>query len=168
MALTSRLRRSTSEHGPAKPPDPARAASLHRYAAACIPYSSAYGPPHARAVFLRAVPTNRVAPRPPLARALVMDDGVHTDACSRATWASSAFVTLSRKRRCTRVLTVRSSHVAAVANCLAPLSSPPGEKTSGRPILIEGPRRLSPFRRFPASSRCANWGLHRTTHRIRS
>jgi hypothetical protein len=38
---------------------------------------------------------------------------VATDACSRATWASSAIFTLSRKRRCTRVLTVRSSQVAA-------------------------------------------------------
>src|SRR5215210_5113274 len=37
---------------------------------------------------------------------------VATDACSRATWASSAIVTLSRKRRCTRTLTVRSNHVA--------------------------------------------------------
>src|SRR5882762_7988013 len=39
---------------------------------------------------------------------------VATDACNCATCDSSAIVTLSRKRRCTRVLTVRRSHVAAV------------------------------------------------------
>src|ERR1700730_15562367 len=39
---------------------------------------------------------------------------VATDACSRATCDSSAMVTLSRKRRCTRVLSVRINHVAAV------------------------------------------------------
>src|SRR5260370_39457612 len=39
---------------------------------------------------------------------------VATDACSCATCDSSAMVTLSRKRRCTRVLTVRRTHVAAV------------------------------------------------------
>src|SRR5580700_11398621 len=39
---------------------------------------------------------------------------VATDACKRATCDSSAIVTLSRKRRCTRVLTVRRNHVAAV------------------------------------------------------
>src|SRR6266576_398827 len=39
---------------------------------------------------------------------------VATDACSCATCDSSAMVTLSRKRRCTRVLTVRRNHVAAV------------------------------------------------------
>src|SRR6202034_1210948 len=39
---------------------------------------------------------------------------VITVACSRATWASSAMVTLSRKRRCTRVLTVFKNQVAAV------------------------------------------------------
>ncbi len=38
---------------------------------------------------------------------------VATDACSFATCDSSAIVTLSRNRRCTRVLTVRSSQVAA-------------------------------------------------------
>ena len=38
---------------------------------------------------------------------------VATDAWSRATWDSSAMVTLSRKRRWTRVLTVRSSQVPA-------------------------------------------------------
>src|SRR5881392_4218542 len=38
---------------------------------------------------------------------------VATDAWSRATCDSSAIVTLSRKRRCTRVLTVRRNHVAA-------------------------------------------------------
>src|ERR1700722_3061177 len=36
------------------------------------------------------------------------------DACRRATCDSSAMVTLSRKRRCTRVLIVRRNHVAAV------------------------------------------------------
>jgi hypothetical protein len=35
-----------------------------------------------------------------------------TEAWSRATCDSSAIVTLSRKRRCTRVETVRSHHVA--------------------------------------------------------
>src|SRR5580658_10311584 len=39
---------------------------------------------------------------------------VSTVACSCATCDSSAMVTLSRKRRCTRVLTVRRNHVAAV------------------------------------------------------
>src|SRR5882757_3444240 len=39
---------------------------------------------------------------------------VAIDASSRATCDSSAIVTLSRKRRCTRVLTVRRNHVAAV------------------------------------------------------
>ena len=38
---------------------------------------------------------------------------VATDACSRATCDSSAMVTLSRKPRCTRVLTVRRNQVAA-------------------------------------------------------
>src|SRR5262249_9092525 len=38
---------------------------------------------------------------------------VGTDAWSRATCDSSAIVTLSRKRRCTRVLTVRRNQVAA-------------------------------------------------------
>src|ERR1700733_12202383 len=39
---------------------------------------------------------------------------VATVACSRATCDSSAIVTLSRKRRCTRVLRVRRNQVAAV------------------------------------------------------
>src|SRR5271170_185012 len=39
---------------------------------------------------------------------------VATVACSCATCDSSAMVTLSRKRRCKRVLTVRRNHVAAV------------------------------------------------------
>jgi hypothetical protein len=38
---------------------------------------------------------------------------VGTDACRRATCDSSAIVTLSRKRRCTRVLIVRRNQVAA-------------------------------------------------------
>src|SRR6202167_5859886 len=53
---------------------------------------------------------------------------VATVACSRATWASSAMVTLSRKRRCTRVLTVFKNQVAAVdtprpiaAPCISPI-----------------------------------------------
>src|SRR6185369_3008512 len=53
---------------------------------------------------------------------------VATVACSRATWDSSAIVTLSRKRRCTRVLIVRRNHVAAVdtarpiaATCIRPV-----------------------------------------------
>src|SRR5437879_1242677 len=39
---------------------------------------------------------------------------VATEACSSATWDSSAIVTLSRNWRCTRVLTVRRNHVPAV------------------------------------------------------
>src|SRR5229473_5481908 len=39
---------------------------------------------------------------------------VATEACNCATCDSSAMVTLSRNRRCTRVLTVRRNHVAAV------------------------------------------------------
>src|SRR5580698_5225482 len=53
---------------------------------------------------------------------------VATVACSSATWASSAMVTLSRKRRCTRVLTVFRNQVAAVetprpiaAPCISPV-----------------------------------------------
>ena len=38
------------------------------------------------------------------------------EACRRATCASSAIVTLSRKRRCTRVLMVRRNHVAVAVN----------------------------------------------------
>src|SRR2546429_1853894 len=48
---------------------------------------------------------------------------VATDACSCATCDSSAMVTLSRKRRCTRVLTVRRNHVAAVDNP-SPIAAP--------------------------------------------
>src|SRR5439155_2072540 len=44
---------------------------------------------------------------------------VATEACSRATCDSSAIVTLSRKRRWTRVLTVRRNHVA-VADTASP------------------------------------------------
>src|SRR5258708_26419877 len=53
---------------------------------------------------------------------------VATDACSCATCDSSAMVTLSRKRRCTRVLTVRRNHVAAVdtPNPIAAPSTMPG------------------------------------------
>src|SRR5437016_2177808 len=47
---------------------------------------------------------------------------VAIDASSRATWASSAIVTLSRKRRCTRVLTVRRNHVA-VADTPRPIAA---------------------------------------------
>src|SRR5271156_6512231 len=53
---------------------------------------------------------------------------VATVACRCATWDSSAMVTLSRKRRCTRVLTVRRNQVAAVdtprpiaAPCITPV-----------------------------------------------
>src|SRR5262245_4538479 len=46
---------------------------------------------------------------------------VATEACSRATCDSSAIVTLSRKRRCTRVLTVRRNHVA-VADTPRPIA----------------------------------------------
>src|SRR5712691_7676628 len=48
---------------------------------------------------------------------------VATDACSCATCDSSAMVTLSRKRRCTRVLTVRRNHVAA-ADTPRPTAAP--------------------------------------------
>src|SRR3989441_1078799 len=48
---------------------------------------------------------------------------VATDACSCATCDSSAMVTLSRKRRCTRVLTVRRNHVAA-ADTPRPIAAP--------------------------------------------
>src|SRR5215472_4809895 len=48
---------------------------------------------------------------------------VAIDACSLATWDSSAMVTLSRNRRCTRVLTVRRNHVAA-ADTPRPTAAP--------------------------------------------
>src|ERR1700730_4913125 len=48
---------------------------------------------------------------------------VATDACNCATCDSSAMVTLSRKRRCTRVLTVRRNHVAAV-DTPSPIAAP--------------------------------------------
>src|SRR5438874_11579381 len=48
---------------------------------------------------------------------------VATDACSCATCDSSAIVTLSRKRRCTRVLTVRRNQVAA-ADTARPIAAP--------------------------------------------
>src|ERR1051325_139653 len=48
---------------------------------------------------------------------------VGTDACRRATWVSRAIVTLSRKRRCTRVLTVRRNQVA-VADRPRPIAEP--------------------------------------------
>src|ERR1700675_2360658 len=48
---------------------------------------------------------------------------VATEACSRATCDSSAMVTLSRKRRCRRVLTVRRNHVAAV-DTPSPIAAP--------------------------------------------
>src|SRR5258708_18374518 len=48
---------------------------------------------------------------------------VATDAWSCATCDSSAIVTLSRKRRCTRVLTVRRNHVAA-ADTPRPIAAP--------------------------------------------
>src|SRR5215469_8982543 len=48
---------------------------------------------------------------------------VTMDACSLATCDSSAIVTLSRKRRCMRVLTVRRNHVAA-ADTPSPIADP--------------------------------------------
>src|SRR2546425_919042 len=48
---------------------------------------------------------------------------VATDAWSCATWDSRAMVTLSRKRRCMRVLTVRRNHVAA-ADTPRPIAAP--------------------------------------------
>src|SRR6516162_5531721 len=60
---------------------------------------------------------------------------VAIDACSVATWASRAIVTLSRNRRCTRVPTVRRNHVAAVempSPIAAPSTSP--ERCSSTPL----------------------------------
>src|SRR5258708_16687658 len=48
---------------------------------------------------------------------------VATEACSLASWDSSAMVTLSRKRRCTRVLTVRRNQVAT-ADAPRPIAAP--------------------------------------------
>src|SRR5229473_8248551 len=48
---------------------------------------------------------------------------VATEACNCATCDSSAMVTLSRNRRCTRVLTVRRNHVAAV-DTPSPIAAP--------------------------------------------
>src|SRR5215472_14444654 len=57
------------------------------------------------------------------------------DACSFATWDSRAMVTLSRNRRCMRVLTVLRNHVAAAETprpIAAPCTSP--ERCSSTPL----------------------------------
>jgi hypothetical protein len=62
------------------------------------------------------------------------------DACRRATCPSSAIVTLSRKRRCNRVLTVRSTQVAAAE----PASPNEASSSSPRsPRITPSPRYLS-------------------------
>src|SRR5215471_7092324 len=60
---------------------------------------------------------------------------VAMDACSFATWASRAIVTLTRNRRCTRVLTVRRIHVAA-ADMPSPIAAPSTslERCSSTPL----------------------------------
>src|SRR5262245_60690849 len=64
---------------------------------------------------------------------------VETDAWSRATWPSSATVTLSRKRRWTRVLTVRRNQVA-VADRASPAAATSSSVRS--PSMAPLPRRL--------------------------
>src|SRR6516165_2797001 len=77
---------------------------------------------------------------------------VAMDACSFATWASKAIVTLSRNRRCTRVLTVRRNHVAAdmPIPIAAPSTSP--EWCSNTPL----PSSISHKARS-ASGSAASW-----------
>src|SRR4029077_11370356 len=74
---------------------------------------------------------------------------VATEACSWATWDSSAIVTLSRKRRCTRVLTVRRNHVAA-ADTPRPIAAPCNMRgrCSRRPL----PRSISHSARSASGS----------------
>src|SRR5207247_1797537 len=62
------------------------------------------------------------------------------DAWSRATCDSSAIVTLSRKRRCTRVLTVRRNQVA-VAETPRPMAA--ARTRPGRPSSTPLPRSIS-------------------------
>src|SRR5215472_9759776 len=78
---------------------------------------------------------------------------VAIDACSLATWDSSAMVTLSRNRRCTRVLTVRRNHVAAadMPSAIAPPSTSP-DRCSSTPL----PSSISHKARS-ASGSAASW-----------
>ena len=68
---------------------------------------------------------------------------VATDACSRATCDSSAIVTLSRKRRCTRVLTVRRNQVAA-ADTPRPIAA--ASTSAGRSLEHALAEQLEPER----------------------
>src|SRR3954466_5512320 len=61
-------------------------------------------------------------------------------ACSRGTRDSSAIVTLSRKRRCRRVLTVRRNHVAA-ADTASPMAAP--RTSPGRCCISPLPSSIS-------------------------
>src|SRR5581483_2905399 len=65
---------------------------------------------------------------------------VAIDACSRATCDSSAIVTLSRKRRCTRVLTVRRDQVPALESA-RPIAAP--STRPGRCSTTPLPRSIS-------------------------
>src|SRR5947207_9750257 len=65
---------------------------------------------------------------------------VATLACSRATCPSSAIVTLSRNRRCTRVLTVRRNQVAA-ADPARPKEAP--SRSARLPLRTPSPSSLS-------------------------
>src|SRR5882672_10176546 len=78
---------------------------------------------------------------------------VATEAWSRATCDSSAIVTLSRKRRCTRVLIVRRNHVAAAdtARPTAATRTSPGEWS-----ITPFPRSMS-HRASSASGSAASW-----------
>src|SRR5689334_21788181 len=71
------------------------------------------------------------------------------DACSFATCASSAIVTLSRNRRCTRVLTVTRNQVAAVLNAIPaaePHTSPARRCTTPCPNSASHTARSEPGR----------------------
>src|SRR5262249_330058 len=78
---------------------------------------------------------------------------VAMDACSFATCASRTIVTLSRNRRCTRVLTVRRNHVAA-ADMPIPIAAPSTnpERCSRTPL----PSSISNKART-ASGSAASW-----------
>src|SRR5262245_48371358 len=65
---------------------------------------------------------------------------VATDACRRATWDSSAIVILSRKRRWTRVLTVRRNQVA-VDDTPSPRAA--ASTSGGRPSSTPFPNSMS-------------------------
>src|SRR6266478_521997 len=85
---------------------------------------------------------------------------VATDACSCATCDSSAIVTLSRKRRCMRVLTVRRNQVAA-ADAPRPIAAPctmPG-LCSRRPL----PSSISHYARSASGSAASCDSTNATT-----